>query len=216
MFKRKLTSKEIKIIEKIIRFVEKKHHKCEGHDYSHVLEVCKHSIEIARRIKEPVNPFTLICGALLHDIGRLNAPTGEFHGIDGGARAEEFLESLIEDIKVIRNITKIVVRHTPTSMIQPQSTEEKVVYDADALERLGFMGMIRGIMDKKGTIEEIIEDRIAKRLKDYDKLFFKESRILGKNLHKETLSTVKSLRSHLGRRMSDIREIESYKLILKS
>jgi len=216
VFKRKLTNKEKKIIEKIICFIEKKHHKAEGHDYSHVLEVCKHSIEIGRKIKEDIDPFILICGALMHDIGRINATTGEFHGIDGGSRAEEFLESLIDHTKTIRKITKIVVKHTPTSMIKPSSPEEKVVFDADALERLGFMGMIRGIMGKKGTMEEIIEDRINKRLKDYDKLFYKESRIQGKKLHKETLKIVHNLKTHLKSRTKDLRKIESYKMIIEN
>ncbi|MCX8146920.1 MAG: HD domain-containing protein, partial [Candidatus Woesearchaeota archaeon] len=156
VFTRKLTQKEKEIIEKIIVFVEDKHNRSEGHDYSHILEVCRLSIEIGKAIKDEVDPFVLICGALLHDIGRINAPNGLFHGLDGGARAEEFLESLIEDKYIINKIERIVVRHTPNSGIPPEAPEEKVVFDADTLERLGFMGMIRGIMGKTGTIESII------------------------------------------------------------
>ncbi|MFC1731868.1 HD domain-containing protein [candidate division KSB1 bacterium] len=215
VFKRKLTKEEVEVIEEIIVFVENKHHRAEGHDYSHILEVCKHSIEIARRIKDKVDPFILICGALLHDIGRINAPSGLFHGIDGGARAMEFLQSLIEDEHTILKITRIIVRHTPTSMIAPETPEEKVVYDADALDRLGYIGMARGLMGKTGTIHSILENRIKKRMADYHKLNYKESRKLGKTLHKHTIKIVKELKAGLKTRYKDIREIESYKLILE-
>ncbi|MBU0535751.1 MAG: HD domain-containing protein [Nanoarchaeota archaeon] len=215
VFTRKMTKQEKLIVEEIIRFVEDKHNRSEGHDYSNILEVCRNSIEIARKIRDPVDPFILICGALLHDIGRINAPSGLFHGIDGASRTEEFMESLIDDIKTIRKISKIVVRHTATSMIPPQSPEEKVVFDADALDRLGYMGMMRGIMGKTGTMEHIIENRIAKRMADYHKLYYKESRKLGKTLHKETLDIVTMLRKGLAKRAKQIHEIENYKLILE-
>ena len=100
VFKRKLYPEEIRIIERIVDFVKDKHHRAEGHDYSHVLEVCRLSIEIGKKIKQQVDPFVLMCGALLHDIGRINAPNGLFHGLDGAARANELLKAYINDEKV--------------------------------------------------------------------------------------------------------------------
>ena len=215
VFKRKLTKDEVALIERLIVFVESKHHRAEGHDYSHILEVCKHSIEIAHRINDKLDPFILICGALLHDIGRIEAPSGLFHGIDGASRAEEYLKSLIDDEHTILKIIRIVVRHTPESMIKPETPEEKVVYDADAVDRLGYIGMARGIMDQKGTIEEILENRIAKRMADYHKFNYKESKKLGKALHKQTVRIVDELREALKRRHKDIYEIESFHMILE-
>ena len=113
----------------------------------------------------------------------------------------------------IHRITRIIVRHTPTSHIPPKSTEEKVVSDADDIERLGFMGMVRGIMGKKGTMEEIIEDRVHKRLADYDKLFFNVSKKIALPHYKETLQVSKTLKKKLKERLNEIKEIESYKLI---
>jgi putative nucleotidyltransferase with HDIG domain len=147
VLKRKLHPKEEKIIERIVDFVKDKHHRSEGHDYSHVLEVCRISIEIARKIKDPVDPFVLVCGALLHDIGRINAPNGLFHGLDGGARANELLKSYIDDEDVSRQIQNVIIRHSPESMISPNTPEEKVVFDADAIERLGFMGMVEDVKE---------------------------------------------------------------------
>ncbi len=213
VLKRKLSKEEEKVLEKVVDFVEEKHHRAEGHDYSHVLEVSKHAIEIGRKIKEPVDPFVLLAGALLHDIGRVGAKSGMFHGIDGAARAEEFLESLTKNEATIHRITRIIVRHTPTSHIPPQSTEEKVVSDADTIERMGFMGMIRGIMGKKGTMEAIIEDRVHKRLADYDKLFFNVTRKMALPHYKETQHMSTKLKKKLKERLSEIKEIENYKLI---
>jgi HD superfamily phosphodiesterase len=213
MFIRKLEPIEILIIEKVIEFVRAKHSKEEGHDYSHVLEVCRWSMEIGEKIEEPVDPFIAICGALLHDIGRVGAPNGNFHGIDGGARAEEFLENLIDDPQTILKITKIIVRHTPTSMIPAQSTEERLVCDADTIERLGLMGMVRGIMGKKGSMKSIIEDRIKKRMEDFDKLYFEYSKQIAKPFYEETKQTVHILEQYLSERLKEIQDIETYKLL---
>jgi uncharacterized protein len=213
VFKRKLTADEVRIIERIVDFVKDKHQRAEGHDYSHVLEVCRLSIEISHKIRDQVDPFILMCGALLHDIGRINSPNGLFHGIDGAARAEQLLESYIDDDYVSKQIQRIIVRHTPESMISPQTPEEKVVFDADTIERLGFMGMVRGIMGKTGTMEFIIDDRIHKRLADYDKLYYTASKHMAKKAFNETIAVSKTLKKDLARRAREIHEVTSYKLI---
>lgn len=208
VFTRTLSDKELKILKKIIEFVKVKHHRAEGHDYSHVLEVVRHSIEIGRTIKEECDPFIVLCGALLHDIGKVDHPEGFFHGLDGGSRAEEFLESLIDDHYIINKIERVIVRHTPTSMVPPEAVEEKVVYDADAIERLGFMGTVRALMGKKGTMEEIITSKVHTRLQDYDKLFFPESKKMAKKAHQETIQMCKSLTEKLKTRINEIEEMD--------
>lgn len=213
MFKRELSKKEIEILKSVIEFIRIKHSSEMGHDYSHVLEVCRFAIEIGKAIKEPLDPFITICGALMHDIGRVGASDGRFHGIDGGSRAREFLEGVIEDSETIVKITKLIVRHTPTSMIEPKTNEEKVVCDADGIERLGLMGMVRGIMGKTGSMEFIIKDRIKKRLSDFDKLFFDESRKIALPYYKETLAIVRSLERALDQRIEQIKDIESLKAL---
>ncbi|MBW2978379.1 HD domain-containing protein [Candidatus Woesearchaeota archaeon] len=208
VFTRTLSDKELKVIKKIIEFVKVKHHRAEGHDYSHVLEVVRHSIEIGRTIKEECDAFVVLCAALLHDIGKVDHPEGTFHGLDGGSRAEEFLESLIDDPYIINKIEKVIVRHTPTSMIAPWAVEERVVYDADAIERLGFMGIIRGLMGKRGTMQEIITSKVQSRMQDYDKLFFKESKKMAKKAHLETIEMCSSLTARLKERINEIEEID--------
>jgi uncharacterized protein len=207
MFERKLKKKEVSLIHIIKDFIEEKHSGSEGHDYSHVLEVARYSVQIAERISEKVNPFTLIVGALFHDIGRVDAATGQLHGLVGGGIAEEFLKTTWVDPETIKKICSIVVRHTPTSMLPPITIEEKIVFDADALDRLGLMGMLRGIMGKAGSIREILEDRLEKRKMDFSKLHFKESQELGRALYKETLMLIKLISNSLQRRIQNIEDL---------
>ncbi len=76
MFFRDLTDQEIQMIALIEEFVREKHASCEGHDYSHILQVTKNAIEIAKITDEPVDPFVLICGARYHDLGRVGTDSG--------------------------------------------------------------------------------------------------------------------------------------------
>jgi len=115
--------------------------------------------------------MVLICGALLHDIGR--TMSDEMHGLIGGAMAEELLRSLGLGREEIDRITKVIVRHTVASHVAPESVEERIVYDADGLDRLGAMGLLRGFMGKREeSMAGILERYMSKRVKDYDKLFF--------------------------------------------
>ena len=146
MFSRNLTEDEVAIINNIEAFVSDKHDKLQGHDYSHVLAVTHYSIEIARKIPEPVDPFVVICGALFHDIGRVGTNTGRLHGLRGATITEEYLKAIKIENDIREQIVRIVVRHSETSMLPPETIAEKVVYDADDLDRLGLMGMLRGMM----------------------------------------------------------------------
>ncbi|MFB0534199.1 MAG: HD domain-containing protein [Anaerolineae bacterium] len=208
MFERRLTRKEIELIKEIEAFIKDKHSQAQGHDYSHVLQVTRYAIQIAEAIPDEVNPFILICAALFHDIGRIGTITGVLHGLRGATIADEYLESTWVGADVRKKISRIVTRHTPTSMIPPMSIEEKIIYDADALDRLGLMGMLRGIVGKSGSIEDILTDRIQKREGDYDKLYFEESQRIGEQLQAETIEVIQRFRKALDKRAEQIAHIE--------
>jgi uncharacterized protein len=208
MFERKLTRKEVELIKEVEAFIKDKHGQAQGHDYSHVLQVTRYAIRIAEAIPDEVNPFILIAAALLHDIGRIGTVTGVLHGLRGATIADEYLESTWVSADIRKKISRIITRHTPTSMISPKSVEEKIIYDADALDRLGLMGMLRGIMGKSGSIESILTDRMQKRAGDYDKLYFEESQRMGEQLQAKTVQVIKSFREALDKRAEQIAHIE--------
>ena len=145
-----------------------------------MLEVTRIGIDIAEQLSEPVDPFLLICGSLFHDIGRINAVSGSLHGLEGAAIADQFLWAVWPDREAIDQIVRIVARHTPTSAIPPETIEEKIVFDADTLERFGWIGILRGVMSKTGSIEQILDSVIRKRTADYDNLCLQVSREVGR------------------------------------
>jgi uncharacterized protein len=208
MFERKLTRKEVELIKEIETFVKDKHSQAQGHDHSHVLQVARYAIQIAEAIPDEVNPFILICAALFHDIGRIGTITGVLHGLRGATIADEYFESTWVSADVGKKISRIITRHTPTSMISPKSVEEKIIYDADALDRLGLMGMLRGIMGKSGSIESILTDRMQKRAGDYDNLYFEESQRIGEQLQAKTIQVIRRFREALEKRAGQITHIE--------
>lgn len=197
MLARSLTSDEVDLLRHAELFIRRNHHDEGGHDASHVLAVTDYAIGIAQNCVEPADPFVVVMGALLHDLGRIGADTGVMHGLTGAALAREYLDatSVPEDVR--ERILRVVARHTPTTGIPPKSTEERIVFDADALDRLGIMGMLRGLMGKRGSTEDIVESRIQKRLGDYDRLHFDVSRRMGEALHKDTIEVVGYFREAL-------------------
>jgi hypothetical protein len=129
-------------------------------------------------------------------------------GLYGGAIAEEYLEGIDLDQETVETITRIIVRHSPTSMLPPESPAEKVVFDADAIDRLGWVGVMRGIMGKHGNIESILENTLRKRSQDYFKLHFDVSKELGKGLYEQSLMLIEGLRKALDERIQEIEKIE--------
>jgi uncharacterized protein len=210
MFVKKLSGEEKEIMREIESLVRDKHDTLQGHDYSHVLAVAHYSTEIARRIPDPVDPFVMLCGALFHDIGRVGTQTGRLHGLRGATIAEEYLRAIDIETETREKIVRIVVRHTETSMLPPETIEEKVVFDADDLDRLGLIGMLRGMMvgAASRSMEDILENRLQKRKKDYDRLHFKASRELGRELYDETLMLINFIQNSLKQRYLKTKELD--------
>ena len=188
MFSRALTDNEASLIEQITEFIKAKHESCEGHDHSHVLLVARLAIQIAERVDEEVDPFILLAGALFHDIGRIGAESGTLHGLAGAAIAHEYLAAILDDDEIIAQVARIVTRHTPTSNIPPETIEEKIVYDADTMERFGWVGVLRGVMSKSGSIDDILHTVIRKRAADYDKLYLPVSKEMAADRNQVTLN----------------------------
>ncbi|MHA2601443.1 MAG: HD domain-containing protein [Candidatus Thorarchaeota archaeon SMTZ1-83] len=207
VFSRQLSSQEIETLLTMQEFVRAAHAESDSHDYSHVLTVCRYAIQIAKNIEEAVDPFVTIAGALLHDIGKTNRVFAHIHGLFGGTLAEEYLDGLKIDESTRDTIARVVIRHTPTSKIPPETPEEKIVYDADTLDRLGLMGLLRGFIGKTGSMEHIMTKYMDKRKEDYEKLNFDYSRDLGDDLHRELMDFMFVLEDRLSSRMASIEHI---------
>ena len=208
MFERNLTRREMELIEDIQEFIREKHSQSERHDYSHILQVVRYAIQIARAIPDEVDPFVLICGALFHDVGWIGTDSGVLHGLRGATIVDEYFDSTWVSADIKKKIKRIVIRHTVTSMMPPQTVEEKIVWDADGLDGMGLIGILRGLIaDEQGSIEEILTDEFRESRKTYDKLYFEESRRIGKELHEETIEVIKGFKRALDHRLKAIEQL---------
>ncbi|MFQ5977789.1 MAG: HD domain-containing protein [Candidatus Heimdallarchaeota archaeon] len=207
VFSRSLTEEERKILEQMQEFVRTQHAHSDSHDYSHVFSVVRFSIMIANGIEEEVDPFVTIAGGLLHDIGKTTNVFGHFHGLFGGSIAEEYLDGIEIDKDLRDRICRVVIRHTPTSGIPPIAPEEKVVYDADTLDRLGLMGLLRGFMGKEGSMKAILTKYLEKRLLDYDKLNYEISTEVGMGMNQELEGFAFIIQKRLDDRLSSISDL---------
>ncbi|MHA1950789.1 MAG: HD domain-containing protein [Candidatus Thorarchaeota archaeon] len=205
VFERQLSDNEKEILKRLEHFVRHAHAESDSHDYAHVLTVARYATEIARNTEESIDPFVCIAGALLHDIGKTTHTYAHIHGLLGGALAEEFLDGLKLDRITTEAISRVVVRHTQTSMIPPETPEEKIVADADTLDRLGLMGLLRGFMGKTGeSMDEIMNRYMNKRKHDFEKLHFEFSRQLGDKLQDELMEFMIKVEDRLKVRLASI------------
>jgi uncharacterized protein len=106
------------------------------------------------------NMETLLTGALLHDIG---VPIDRKKHYEAGLpKARAFLiESGMEEKKV-NEILHIIEAHSRYGGPSPQTLEAKILQDVDAIEYVGAVGLIRGILralhegSLSGRVEEVL------------------------------------------------------------
>ncbi|MBS3795741.1 MAG: HD domain-containing protein [Candidatus Thorarchaeota archaeon] len=208
-FSRSFSDEDLSILLRIQDFVRTAHAHSDSHDYSHVFTVCKYATDIAKNIPQEVDPFITIAGALLHDIGKTTRHFSHLHGLLGATLTEEFLDALRIDTEIRDAVCRVVVRHTPTSNIPPESPEEKVVYDADTLDRLGLMGLLRGFVGKRGSMDQILTKYMEKRKMDYDKLNYDYSRKVGDSMQSELMDFILLIEYRLAKRMASIENVVS-------
>ena len=109
-----------------------------AHSYDHVERVCKISVLLAEG--EDADPELVQLGALLHDIGRV---VGEPHNELGAELAREILEEANYPYEKIESVARIVLRHRQSLGLEPETLEERVVWDADKIDLIGVTGILR-------------------------------------------------------------------------
>tara|TARA_R110001592_G_scaffold53653_3_gene164552 strand:- start:18 stop:701 length:684 start_codon:yes stop_codon:yes gene_type:complete len=136
-----MTSKEQ--INETISFVKQQLADAEGgHDWFHIERVYNNALLISKN--EPVDPFIVALGALLHDIA-----DSKFHNGDetvGPKIAREFLFKLNVDSTAIEHVVNIIENISFKGGNEAQqfnSPELSVVQDADRLDALGAIGIAR-------------------------------------------------------------------------
>ncbi len=111
----------------------------------------------------------LLTAALLHDIGL--TVDRKTHYEAGLPKAKAFLEELGFNKKEIPRILHVIEAHSRYGGPEPQSLEAEILQDVDAIEYVGAVGLVRGIVRAlnngsfSGKVEEapgVIDDLIKK------------------------------------------------------
>ncbi|EMI16345.1 HD superfamily hydrolase [Rhodopirellula maiorica SM1] len=134
---------EIEIVEHVQRLVrERMAGQQAGHDVDHVLRVLKSAREIQAEVGG--NRFVVELAALLHDLG-----DAKFH--NGQERSAEFAREILSQFHLNRHTIEHVATIVDTISFRKAadrstlSLEAKIVQDADRLDALGAIGIVRTI-----------------------------------------------------------------------
>lgn len=192
MFIRNLKADELDLIHRVELFVTDSA-RGKGRDPSNVFEVVRLSVEIARRVPHPVHPLIVTLTAMLHDLGNRLMGDASIAGFVGAAVAESFLRVTgVSDLERMQIVRAIAMCGSLTLM-NPETIEEKVVADAQRLDRMGMVGLIQSLLTTQSPAEEFFRERVQACQADYEGLFFEESRQIGEPLYNQAKILAESL-----------------------
>lgn len=113
-----------------------------AHGWEHVKRVYKLALHIAER--EGADRFIVGMAALMHDLGRLEQSHETQHHVDVSiALATEILNAYQLAPEIKQAILHAIEAHSFSKGIQPQTPEAQVLRDADRLDALGAIGILR-------------------------------------------------------------------------
>jgi len=116
-----------------------------AHGRNHIDRVTRTALEIGKREGADLDVIEL--AALLHDIF-VNKEThsnieGFRHEIEGAKQAEKILKELGVRDKTIVAVCHCIESHRKRTGTEPQTIESKCLFDADKLDCIGAIGVIR-------------------------------------------------------------------------
>lgn len=120
-----------------------------AHGWEHVRRVYMLALRIAG--EEGADKLITGCAALLHDIGRLLHRKGVPHSLLSVEEARDILKRYPLETEQIEAILHAIEAHSFSQGIEPRTLEARVVRDADRLDGLGAIGILRWAIS--GTIK---------------------------------------------------------------
>lgn len=116
------------------------------HDFDHALRVYYFAQRIGLK-ESNVDMEVLLLAALLHDIARKKQSEGivRCHAQEGAKLCIAILRKYEIDEKKIEKISYCIASHRKSKGIVPESIEAKILQDADRLDNIGAVGIMRTI-----------------------------------------------------------------------
>ena len=120
-----------------------------AHGWEHVRRVYDLALRIAQ--EEGADPLITGLAALLHDIGRLVHRKGTHHALLSVEESREILKECPLKPEQVEAILHAIEAHSFSRGIEPRTLEARVLRDADRLDGLGAIGILRWAIS--GTIK---------------------------------------------------------------
>lgn len=131
-----------KTLEKIKKYYC---HDDPSHDWLHINRVTNSCIELAKELN--ANLKILLPAAYLHDI--INVPKDSHLRSKASLLASEKAKEILADDdfsqEEINQITQIIIEHSYSANIEPSSLESQILQDADKLDGMGAIGVMRWV-----------------------------------------------------------------------
>lgn len=131
-----------------------------AHDKEHIYRVLYNALEIAKTEKD-VDYDVLIAACLLHDIGRKEQFENPAlcHAKVGGEKAYRFLTEHGFEVAYAERVKHCILTHRYRKENPPESTEAKILFDADKMDAAGALGLARTLI-YKGAVSEPLYSRL--------------------------------------------------------
>lgn len=132
--------------------ITKERLKTASHDLEHTFRVYNNCVKIAENEKNPqINMDVLRAAAILHDIARpkedMHAGKDRIdHAIVGAADAKEILIALGASTSFSEHVASAIKTHRFRGGLVPETIEAQILFDADKLDVIGYIGIARSYM----------------------------------------------------------------------
>ncbi len=126
-----------------------------AHGWEHIQRVYKLGIYLAEQ--EHADTFIVGMAALMHDMGHLTIERTNHHAQLSLSMAQELLAAYPVSVDAQQAILHAIEAHSFSLGVEPRTQEAKVVRDADRLDALGAIGILRwaitGTVRSKGETQ---------------------------------------------------------------
>lgn len=114
-----------------------------AHGYQHIYRVLYNALELSKDYE--VDKEVLIASALLHDIGRdaQEEESSKNHAAVGAAMAYKYLITIGWSEDKANHVKDCIAKHSHRIDNKTCSIESKLLYDADKLDIIGYIGISR-------------------------------------------------------------------------
>ncbi len=150
-----------------------------AHDKEHVYRVLYSALDIASKEKE-VDHDVLISACLLHDIARQeqNENPKLCHAEVGAEKAYKFLIENDFEKAFAEKVKHCISSHRFRKNNSPESTEAKILFDADKIDAAGTLGIARTLVYQGAMCEPLYsltsDGRVSDGTDDKTPSFFQE------------------------------------------